>query len=201
MHRDAMHCDANTSDAKQQQFTQLNIIGMKAQSFVGQISEQTGISKRSLASLTGTHQSILVRFDAGTHSLPVKALPELIKLQQALNNAEIAEAMPTPEDIASLQEQANWCIAQCFPLQKKLSAMKKAYQQAATTLALMTIYKKEDITDTKQQRWVEQQYYEANKKIAASNWAAQFKLSTEIALLQQEAGLCNTAIAAATKIN
>jgi hypothetical protein len=65
----------------------------------------------------------------------------------------------------------------------------------------MAIYKKEDITDTKQQRWVEQQYYEANKKIAANNWAAQFKLSTEITLLQQEAGLCNEAIAAATKIN
>jgi hypothetical protein len=171
---------------------------MKAKSFVGQISEQTGISKRSLASLTGTHQSILVRFDAGTHSLPVKALPELVKLQQALNNTDIAEAMPTPEDIATLQEQANWCIAQCYPLQKKLAAMKKTYQQASTTLALMAIYKKEDSsTNIKQQRWIEQQYYEANKKIAANNWAAQFKVSTEITLLQQEAGLSNAAIAAA----
>jgi hypothetical protein len=140
----------------------------------------------------------LVRFDAGTHSLPVKALPELIKLQQALNNAEIAEATPTRADIAALQEQANWCIAQCFPLQKKLTAMKKAYQQAATTLALMTFYKKEDITDTKQQRWVEQQYYEANKKMTANNWAAQFKLSTSITLLQQEAVLYSEAIEAAT---
>jgi hypothetical protein len=172
---------------------------MKAQSFVGQISEQTGISKRSLASLTGTHQSILVRFDAGTHSLPVKALPELVKLQEALNNTvvDFAEPIPASEDMADLQMQADWCTAQCYPLQKKLTAMKKAYQQAATTLALMAIYKKEDSTDTKQQRWIEQQYYEANKKIAANNWAAQFKVSTEIALLQQEAGMCNAAIATA----
>jgi hypothetical protein len=138
----------------------------------------------------------LVRFDAGTHSLPVKALPELVKLQQALNNTEIAEPKPSPEDITALQEQAAWCLAQCYPLQKKLAAMKKTYQQAATTLALLANYKKEDITDIKQQRWIEQQYYDANKKIAANNWAAQFKLSTEIALLQQEAGLCNAAIAA-----
>jgi hypothetical protein len=142
----------------------------------------------------------LVRFDAGrTQSLQAKELPDLIKLQQALNNTDVDIALPLPsqKDITALREQANWCIAQCYLLQKKLVAIKKAYQQAATILALLAIYKKKDSTDIKHQQWVEQQYYEANK-MPANNWATQFKLSTTITLLQQEAGLYNEAISAAS---
>ena len=58
------------------------------------------------------------------------------------------------------------------------------------------MYKKEEITDVKQQRWIEQQHYDPNKKLKANKWAGQFKLSSAIALLQQKAGLYNETIAA-----
>ena len=43
------------------------------------------------------------------------------------------------------------------------------------------MYKKEEITDVKQQRWIEQQHYDPNKKLKANKWAAKSKLSSAIA--------------------
>jgi hypothetical protein len=168
---------------------------MEDGSLIGSICSKTGISKRSIGGLTGTHHSMVVRYSAGTHSLPVKALPALLKLYTEVKDlGEPAPPLPSPADIAALQEQAAWCLTRCYPLRKKLAAMQKLYSQGATTLHLLATQYSTAENSPKMQRWKDQQFYEANNKMEQNNWAAQFKISTAIALLEQEAGICNAVI-------
>ncbi len=168
-----------------------NLPNMQSASFISQICGQTGISKRSLARLADTHQSMIVRYDAGTHGLPAKAFPALLQLQQQLIICEQPDApQPSAEDMKALKEQAAWCLAQCYPLRKKLAAMQKLYAQGATTLELLSAHYNTVQADAKLQRWVEQQHYEASKKVEENGWAAQFEITKAITLLEQEAEIC-----------
>jgi len=73
-------------------------------------------------------------------------------------------------------------------------AMQKLYAQGATMLELLAVHYNTQQTDPKMQRWVEQQQYDSNKKMEQNNWAAQFKVSTAIQLLEQEAAMCNAVV-------
>jgi plasmid maintenance system antidote protein VapI len=159
--------------------------------FITAFCKQTGLSKRNLASFVGTHQSILSHFETGSRNLSPDALVILAKLyKKASGIKQQMQAKPTLEDKIVRKEQANWCKVQCLPLQKKLNSMIENYQQASTALQLLDSLAKEvDSFTEKKKRWVEEQRYQANKKLQKNGWMEQKKLAIQIKLLVKEAAL------------
>jgi hypothetical protein len=168
---------------------------MNKQNFIQHICHSTGLSKRSLAGYADASQSTLSRYGSGTRDLPIKAFLPLVKMHTELQ-ASAAHAQPaaTEEDIEEVKARAQWCLAQCYPLQKKLASMQLNYQQGIAMLGLLGTLSTENNADItpKKQRWMDDQYFIARKKCASNGWAAQTKITTAIALLQYEAAVLNT---------
>jgi transcriptional regulator with XRE-family HTH domain len=158
------------------------------------ILTKTGLSQRALARFLNTNDSVLSRYEAATRSMPVNTMLPLVHIQQLLT------ILPTPpppspsaEDIATLQQRAAYCTAQAAVLQQQLQNMQLQYIQAATLLQLIAALQADTTPKTeKQQRWLDEQQYQANKKIAQYGWLPQQQLLNSITLLTQEAIMCNT---------
>ncbi len=159
--------------------------------FITAFCKQTGLSKRSLATFLNTHQSMLSHFETGRRNLAPDALVLMAKLyKKASGIKHKMQAKPTFEDKALAKQQANWCKVQCIPLQKKLNSIIENYQQASTALQLLDTLAKEVHGYTeKKKRWVEEQRYQANKKLQQNGWMQQKKLAIQIELLLKEAAL------------
>jgi hypothetical protein len=155
---------------------------------------RVGISLRALASFIDTNHSILSRYEAATRSMPVNTMLPLVHIQQILTTIPSPPPpSPSTEDIATMQQRAAYCTAQAAVLQLQLQNMQLQYTQATTLLQLVTILQAEPTTKTdKQQRWLVEQAYQANKKITQYGWLPQQQLLNSIALLTQEATMCNT---------
>lgn len=151
-----------------------------------------GISLRALASFVNTDHSVLSRYEAATRSLPTDVMMPLATLQQTIANLPAPPlASPSAEDIQILQQRAAYCTAQATILQQQLAAMQLQYTQAATLLQLIAALRINPIiTGEKQQRWLDEQAYQGNKKLAKYGWLPQQQLQHKIALLQHEAKLC-----------
>jgi transcriptional regulator with XRE-family HTH domain len=168
---------------------------MASKSFISEFCRQTGLSKRNLAAFTGAHQSVLSRYESGSRNLPPEALVVLAKLyKKASSITKGTTAKAAVADRAAMKEEANWCRIQCLPLRKQLTAVKENYRQAATALLVLDSYIKEAGPFTgKKQRWLDEQGYQAEKKLAKNNFMVQQKLLVTISLLEHEALLWQTA--------
>jgi len=164
---------------------------MENETMIGSFCRLTGISQRSLASYLNTNQSQLSRMEARQRALPTAALLKMVDLYtKALAVANNPIARPAAENPDALKEKADWCLAQCHPLQKQLEAMQLSYQQAITTLWLMEAEEKDNTNlPNKKQGWIDEQRYRAQQQLAASGWLPQRALAIKIALLQHEAQL------------
>jgi transcriptional regulator with XRE-family HTH domain len=153
------------------------------------ILDKMGISQRNLANFVGTAQSLISRSEAATRNIPPDANLQLINIYTLLSKLPPpSNAKPTTEEKAHCQQQAEWCLAQCHPLQKQLATMLTNYQQADTILQFLNADTTQHtaLTD-KKQRWIDEQRYQAEKKLAANGWQAQQQLQLKLALLQYEA--------------
>jgi transcriptional regulator with XRE-family HTH domain len=159
---------------------------------VEHIVSRLGISLRALASFTNTSHTVLSRYEAATRSLPTTVMLPLAELQNILAALPAPPlASPSAEDTAILQQRAAYCTAQATILQQQLSAMQLQYTQATTLLQLIDALRTNPVlTSDKQQRWLDEQQYQANKKLEKYGWLAQQQLQHKIALLQHEASLC-----------
>ncbi len=157
--------------------------------FIAAFCKQTGLSKRNLAAFVGTNQSVLSRFETGSRNLSPDALVTLAKLYKKASAIKVEmQASPTVDDKLFCKEQMRWCKVQCMPLQKKLAIMVENYRQGSTALLLLDAMAKETTALTeKKKRWMEEQRYQAHKKLAKNGWSAQQKLSLQIHLLETEA--------------
>jgi transcriptional regulator with XRE-family HTH domain len=164
---------------------------MANNSFITEFCKQTGLSQRNLAAFTGAHQSVLSRYESGSRNLPPEALVVLAKLyKKASSITKRTTAKAAVADKAAMKEEANWCRIQCLPLRKQLTAIKENYRQAATALLVLDSYIKEAGPFTgKKQRWLDEQHYQAEKKLAKNNFMVQQKLLVTINLLEHEATL------------
>jgi transcriptional regulator with XRE-family HTH domain len=153
------------------------------------ILDKMGISQRNLANFVGTAQSLISRSEAATRNIPPDANIQLINIYTILSKLHPpSSAKPTEEEKAYCQQQAEWCLAQCHPLQKQLAAMQANYQQADTMPQFLNVYTEQHTAlNDKKQRWVDEQRYQAEKKLAANGWLAQQQLQLKLALLQYEA--------------
>ncbi len=165
---------------------------MDKHQLVDTISTQTGISKRDLSLWIGTHHSILSRYLAGTRSLPLKAVQQLLFLHQYLSELPpLPPATPTAENKNEWQEQAQTCQQKLSSLQDRYAEMQLSWQAASKALQLLEVLFADTVTLTPQkQRWIEEQRYLAGKQLAENGVVAQKKLSIQIALLQKEIELC-----------
>lgn len=162
---------------------------MNPDSLVGKIYKQTGIGQQNLAFYAGAKQSTLSRYEDGTRSLPTEALLQLAALYKMTNNFPLVDApKPTKEEKAKMLESAAWCRMQCYPLQKELTAMQLCYQQAQNMFKVLNNYAVVNNPLTpKQQRWVEEQRYQTEKKLAKNGWLPQQELIMKLSLLNHEA--------------
>lgn len=157
--------------------------------FITAFCKQTGLSKRNLAAFVGTHQSTLSHFETGYRNLSPDALVILAKLyKKASGIKQQMQDKPSFEDKMLAKEQTNWCKVQCLPLQKKLNSIIENYRQASTALQLLdTLAKEADSFTERKKRWVEEQRYQAGKKLQKNGWMQQKKLAVQIELLLKEA--------------
>jgi transcriptional regulator with XRE-family HTH domain len=166
-----------------------NLKKMSDKLFIAAFCKQTGLSKRNLAAFVGTDQSALSRFETGHRNLAPDALVLLAKLyKKASSIKQQMQPSPTPEDKQWRKQQAQWCQLQSKQLQKKLNTIIENYQQASTALQLLDTLTKEVGTFTeKKKRWVEEQRYQANKKLQKNGWLQQKKIAIQMQLHLQEA--------------
>jgi transcriptional regulator with XRE-family HTH domain len=160
------------------------------------VIQKLGISQRSLAKFIGSSNAVISYAISGTRDLPTNALLQLAQLGKLLKTLPAA-SLPTPtaQDATAIRQQAAWCLAQCHPLKKQLAAMQQNHQQAATLLQVLDAYIANAATiSVKQQRWLEEQRYQAQLKMAQNGWLLQQQLQHKIALLTYEANLCKAAI-------
>jgi hypothetical protein len=165
---------------------------MTKKDLVDAIGTQTGISKRDLAEWIGTHHSILSRYLAGTRSLPLKAVQQLLFLHQYLADLPpLPSTHPTAENKMEWQKQAENCKQKISGLQTQYTLVLHNRQAAARALQLLaTLAADTAMLTPKKQRWIEEQRYQAEKQLAENNLMAQQKLYMQIALLQKEMELC-----------
>ena len=169
--------------------------------FIGELVEKLGISLRSLATLLNTDHTHLSRYESHTRNLPLAAIPGVIQLFAWLEKVPPTPVpQPTEADKTAAQKNADWCRVQCIPLQGKLAAMQKSWEQGATLLYIVEQYEaanKEALP--KMKSWAAGQRFAATQKIGANGWAAQQEVKRKIALLEADARFWEERIAPSDK--
>jgi len=166
-----------------------------AASIAASVCNKTGIAMSGLAAFAKVHPSLLCRSEKGLRNLPVAASHALVKLYQLANNVKAAPLAALKQmEKDELLNEAYWCRAQCHPLQKKLAIASQKYTQAYTTVQLLNALEAQATQVTeKEKRWVENQRYDAGKKLEKYGLLQQEKLSMAIKLLEYEALLLERA--------
>ena len=127
----------------------------------------TGISFRKLASFLEVSHTLLLLHKSGARTLPANALLQLALAQKSAeaHKGQGAKKMKTVAVTktadasmeAFMKKEAQWCIARCHPLQKKLAAMQQKFQQASATLHLLAVLSADPQNQTvKKKRWVKE---------------------------------------------
>lgn len=89
---------------------------------VANILQKLGISQRSLANFIDANHATLSRYESATRSLPTDNTLQLALMQQMIQTLPTpSTATPSDADIAAMQQKAQYCLAQCYALQKQLT--------------------------------------------------------------------------------
>ncbi len=167
---------------------------MTDNSLINSVTEKLGINKLALATLLGVNNSVFTRIVAGTRQLPLKATAAMAWAHVIITKLPLVAApQPTQEALNNYQQQATWCLARLQPLQKQLLQMQTHYQQANNMQAFLKSYAGiYPPTTPKQQRWLDEQTYQAQQKIQKNGWDAQQQVLLKMALLRAEAAFYTT---------
>ena len=165
---------------------------------IAELADRLGISLRSLAIVLGTDHTHLSRYESHTRSLPLASTAQVAQLVAMTHKAPPPQPpQPTAEEKAEAQKRADWCRVLVQPLQTKLAAMQKSYQQAQLMLSVLDQYTKATSELTpKIKSWVAGQRFAANKKIDENGWQPQQIVLQKINALEAEALFWEAAIAA-----
>lgn len=155
------------------------------------VQTKLGITQTALGAFVGINRSHLNKAGLGNRVIPEIAsvmLTNLFKLTQTLPAPKPPQ--PTAAELQEAVHAAERCRLQCQTLQKKLDTMVARYNAASNMLQL--IGKKAFTGNTytpRQQRWIEEQQYEATQKLQANGWAAQHALQHALDVLLHEIAL------------
>lgn len=155
--------------------------------FIENLTTKLGISIRTLASFLRIHHSLLARFDTAEKMLPRMALPEVIELYALAKKVQpAADPIPNEQQVKELQQNAEWCAAQIWKLNKNLAAVQQRYQQGHTLLQVLAAYEEKftEKIDDKRKRWIESQRGLAQLKMEENGWEVQWKIKVQIGKLE-----------------
>lgn len=159
------------------------------------IRTQLGLTHEQIAGFIGADRSLLSRAEAGSRQLNGDALLHLLTLYLAYIKAPAREeaatiAAPLP---AQLKEHAQRCRHKLYPLRQRLAAMQRRHAQCTRLLHCLQQLKTNNNLNSRQQRWLEIQQYEAGKKLAAADYGNQIQLQLSIQALEAEAAIYEAA--------
>ena len=165
------------------------------QSITGNLTQQTGISQRSLATFLEIDHSLITHYYKGVRSLPTAALVQLFEMDRLLQQpAPLPAASISEKEKEDLLKIAERCRMKCYPLRVKLTAMQLRHQQAANTLQMTTVLTANPSPQSElKQLWLNLEAHKAAIKLKKNGWLQQRKLEIAIQLLEQEAALYESA--------
>jgi transcriptional regulator with XRE-family HTH domain len=159
-----------------------------------------GISQRQLAAFIGGDRSQLVRAENGERNLSDSASLQFIKLvpvHAKVLQMPLPTAPPDGELLEQLKQRADDCRHKASLLKRKLQQMQQDHETACR-LKLFAETLQQQQTEfahtPKQQRWLEQRIYEADKKVEANSCGKQLLLHLKIQALEAEAGIYENAV-------
>ena len=157
------------------------------------LRESLGLSQQQLTGFIGGNRSSLTRAEKKERNLTPAATLNLLTLFQI--DAELVmpenEEAITPELTDKWKMHALACRHKIAALQKKLSEAKEGMAKARrlqNCLKQLTNTKAAELNQ-RQLRWVEEQHYQVNKKMASAGNGFQQELALAIAALEAEANI------------
>ncbi len=154
-----------------------------------QLVALTGIHLSGLAAYIQVNPSTLSRFISNTRTLPAPALIQMAELLTTVNGLPVPEPQPlSAEEQSELQKIAANCHIKREKLEMQLADMQRKYAQGQRMLQLLpSLEAKPENASEKRQRWLAEQRYRAEERMAANGLVQQKILTVSINLLKQEA--------------
>lgn len=151
-----------------------------------------GISQRQLAAFVGGDRTQLVRAENGERNLCDAANLQLIHMIPAYSMLQQIspplEEMPAT-DLEDFARHAAYCRYKVTALQRQLKQL-QTIQLTAHRLKVFVEQLSREMDNNlspRQERWLQERAYEAEKRLEQSNHGRQRKLELQIAALQAEA--------------
>lgn len=162
---------------------------------IDDICTATGLSLRNLAAFIDADQSLLSKLRRAKRELPTDAAIKAANLYTILYNLPVLPNKPplSQQEIKSLQEEAAWCRVQCIPLQKRLAQIQVYEKQAAILIQLLNTMPLYPDMPERKKRWIDEQHYQATRRLEKYGWQKQHALWLQISLLQHQAFLLEEA--------
>jgi transcriptional regulator with XRE-family HTH domain len=161
------------------------------------IREQLGLSHREIARFIGAERSIVARSEIGSRQLHADARMHLQALHEALTS--IPEALTTPAISSAFEMELKAHLQKCqhklHIMKKKLNTMEQRFMQCTKLMYSLQQLNTNKYLNTRQQRWIEEQQHQVQKKLNNSSYEQQMLLRLEIQVLEAEAGIYEKAIA------
>ncbi len=132
------------------------------------LSKETGISLRRIAQWLNTDQSLLSRWAKGTRSVPSGPLLRLIEAWKALSAMPepAIPSVPTPEDATIFRQMADEWEWKAEETDRQLQYHLQRYRQALRALQwLETLQQTEAPLSPKSERWMQESFFQAQKKL------------------------------------
>jgi hypothetical protein len=156
------------------------------------LSKETGISLRRIALWLQTDQSLLSRWATGTRmiaSRPLLRLIETWKVLRAMPEPAIPSA-PSPEDAAIFRQMADEWEWKAKETDRQLQYHLQRYRQALRALQWLETLRQSDVPVTpKSERWMEESFYQAEKKLQQHGPAVYKPLETARDMYRMAAAL------------
>jgi|GEM_PF-7004177 len=163
------------------------------------ITKLTGVSKADWSTLLKIDASLLTHFEANKRSLPSRAMLPLVTVYAKKNEVKQMLAVPSTNDAEKkkLLFIAEGYKLECDQLKDKLAAMQLRFEQAQNMLQLLKLpifqYPFDGELTPRTIRWIDNQQYYAEEKIASSGWFEQKKLMLKIASLEHDSSMYEAA--------
>ena len=161
------------------------------------LRQSLGLTQHQLTGFIGGNRSVLTRAEKNERSLTPAATLNLLTLFQI--NASLPllnDEEPVPaERIEKWKMHALACRHKITALQKKLADTNEGVartRRLKNLLGQLIKTKRTELTE-RQVRWVEEQHYQASKKINANGSGYQRELQLSIAALEAEAAIYENA--------
>lgn len=163
------------------------------------LRKQLGLSQQQLANFVGAERSGLTRAEHGERGIKPGALlhlAALIKAHKTFREGRSAASSISAELKKDLLLHARHCRQTHASLRKKMKLLQDKHAQARRLQHTVAALQSQSTAplSKKQQRWLEEQAYQAAKKLERFGDEPQLRLGLRMELLLAEAGIYERAV-------